>query len=93
MINQTQVAQRYGVSQQQISSDLDRLGEYVETNLGSRRELTTEAVFHRSIRGLLQNEEYRKAAQTVKDWNEWVDNHKELAELTAKVEKIEERQR
>lgn len=54
LINQTQEAERYGVSQQQISSDLDRLAEYAEENLGSRRELTTEAVYHRAIRGLLE---------------------------------------
>lgn len=70
LINQTQEAERYGVSQQQISKDLDRLAEYIDANLGKRRELITEAVYHRTIRGLLEEGEYRKAAQTVSDWNE-----------------------
>ena len=90
LINQTQEAERYGVSQQQISKDLDRLAEYVNASLGDRRELVTEAVYHRAIRGLLEEGEYRKAAQTVSDWNEWIDNHQELAELEARLERLEE---
>lgn len=92
MINQTEAADRYGVSQQQISKDLDRLAEYVDARLGDRRELVTEAVFHRAIQGLLEEGEYRKAAQTVSDWNEWIDNHQELAELQERLAAVEQSQ-
>jgi hypothetical protein len=67
MIHQGEAAERYGVSQQQISKDLDRIAEYVEANLGARHELTIDAVFQRSIQGLLEEGEYRKAARTAKD--------------------------
>ena len=90
LINQTQEAERYGVSQQQISKDLDRLAEYIDASLGDRRELVTEAVYHRAIQGLLEEGEYRKAARTVSDWNEWIDNHQNLAELEARLERLEE---
>ena len=59
MIHQGEAAERYGVSQQQISKDLDRIAEYVEANLGARHELTIDAVFQRSIEGLLEEGEYR----------------------------------
>lgn len=45
MIHQSEVAERYGVSQQQISTDLDRVAEYLEKNLGARHELMIDAVF------------------------------------------------
>lgn len=89
LINQTEEAERYGVCQQQISSDLDRLAEYVSDNLGSRRELVTEAVYQRSIQGLLEQEEYRKAAQTVREWNEWIDEHRKLDELEERIGQLE----
>lgn len=89
-LNQTQLADRYGVTQQQISKDLDRLGKHVTETLGDRRDLVTESVFHRSIDGLLEQEEYRKAAQTVKDWNEWLDQRKDLAEIEERMDRLEE---
>ena len=92
LVNQTQEAERYGVTQQQISKDLDRLAEYVDGTLGARRELITEAVFHRAIQGLLEEGEYRDAARTVKDWNEWIDDHRELQELQEQIEEIKARQ-
>ena len=92
LLNQTEQAERYGVSQQQISKDLDRLAEHILADLGERRDLITEAVFHRAIRGLIEEGEYRKAAQTVADWNEWVDERKDLLELQEQVKKLAEAQ-
>jgi len=46
----------------------------------------TESVFQRSIVALLEEGEYRKAAQTVKDWNEWLTERKELDELAEELE-------
>lgn len=60
------------MSQQQISKDLDRLADHVDETLGERRALISESVYHRAIQGLIENEEWRKAAQTVSEWNEWV---------------------
>jgi hypothetical protein len=86
MIHQGEAADRYGVSQQQISKDLDRIAEYVEANLGARHELSIDAVFQRSIQGLLENEEYRKAARTAKDYDEWVTARTDLAEIQEQLE-------
>lgn len=89
-INQSELAERYGVSQQQISKDLDRLSEYYTETLGDQRDLVTEAVFHRAIDGLLGDEEWRKAAQTVKDWNEWLRERKDLEEIEERLDKLEQ---
>jgi hypothetical protein len=86
MIHQGEAAERYGVSQQQISSDLDRIAEYVEENLGARHELTIDAVFQRSIQGLLKEGEYRKAARTAKDYDEWVTDRTDLEEIQEQLE-------
>ena len=92
MLNQADLARRYGTSRQNINNDFDVLAEHVEKNLGRRRELITEAVFQRAIRGLLDEGEYRKAASTVKDWNEWLTEYKDLQELEERVEAIAETQ-
>jgi len=89
MLNQTEQAERYGVSQQQISKDLDRLAEHIEASLGNHRDLVTESVYQRAIRGLLSEGEYRKAAMTVKDWNDWLVERKDLQELEARLERLE----
>jgi hypothetical protein len=89
MVNQTEMAERYGVSQQQISKDLDRLAEHINASLGARRDLITEAVIHRSIRGLLEEEEYRQAARTVLEWNDWLDDRQHLAELADRLTQLE----
>jgi hypothetical protein len=89
-LNQTELADRYDVSQQQISKDLDRLAEYASDTLGNRRDLVSEAVFQRAMEGLMQQEEYRKAARTVADWNEWLDHRVEIEELRERLERVED---
>jgi len=90
MIHQGEAAERYGVSQQQISKDLDRIAEFVGDNLGARHELTIDAVFQRSIQGLLEEGEYRKAARTAKDYDEWVVDRTDLEEIQEQLEFLKE---
>lgn len=72
-LNQSELADRYGVSQQQISKDMDRLGEHVRATVGTdRRALVVDSVIQRSIRGMLDEGEYRQAAKTAMEWDEWV---------------------
>jgi hypothetical protein len=86
LLHQGQMAERFGVSQPMISKDLDRIAEYVSENLGARHDLGIEAVFKRSIRGLLEDEEYRKAARTAKEYDEWVTERTDLEELREELE-------
>lgn len=91
-LNQSELAERYEVSQQQISKDFDRLADHVDEHLGNDRALVSEAVFQRAIRGLIEDEEWRKAAQTAKDWNEWVAEYQDLQEIHERITRIEEAQ-
>ena len=54
LINQTEMADRYDVDQSTVSRDLDAIASHVDETLGKRRDLTTQAVYRRSITGLLE---------------------------------------
>lgn len=74
-LNQTELAESYGVSQQQISKDMEKIGNDIRGSLDKdRRALAVDSVIRRSIRGLLDNGEYMDAAQLALDWDEWVSD-------------------
>jgi len=91
MIHQGEAAERYGVSQGQISKDLSRLAESVREHIvdRDRRAFTVDSVVRRSIQGLLEDDEYRKAAQTAMEWDEWLTEFHDLEVLTERVEALE----
>lgn len=73
-LNQSELAEKYDVSQQQISKDFKRIGKSIRQSLDvDRRALHVDSVVQRSIRGLLDNGEFYKAAQLALEWDEWVD--------------------
>lgn len=81
-LNQTELAERYGVSQQQISKDLDRLGEHVRATVDlDRRALVVDSVIQRAIRGLLDEGKYRQAAKTALEWDEWAGGGDEADDM------------
>lgn len=90
-INQTEVADRYGVSQQQISKDLDRIGESVRERIldRDRRTLATDAVLRRAVQGLLNEGEYRKAAKTELDRAEWIREEHETEAFARRLDQLE----
>jgi hypothetical protein len=74
-VNQTELAERYGVSQQQISKDFKRIGQSIRESLDDdRRALSVHAVVQRSIRGLLDEGDFYKAGQLAIEWDEWVSD-------------------
>jgi hypothetical protein len=74
-VNQTELAEKYGVSQQQISKDLGRIGQSIRESLDDdRRALRVDSVVQRSIRGLLDEGDYYKAGQLAIEWDEWVSD-------------------
>jgi len=89
-LHQGQLAERYGVSQQQISKDIDRLGEYIHEQLSDRdrRALIVNTAVTRAIRGLLKEEEWRKAARTAIEYDEWATQFHDLDELAEEVERL-----
>lgn len=90
-LNQSEVAERFGVSQQQVSRDLDRLGEYVKEELPARSHLVTDSVVQRSLRGLVANEEWNKAGKMAMQWHEFVEERTKLEQLEERLSRLEER--
>ena len=93
-INQTEMADRFGVTQQQISKDIQRLGEYVHGKVldRNRRALVVQSVTNRAIRGLLDNGDYRKAAKTAMEYDEWATEFIDLSEMAAEIENLKQQQ-
>lgn len=90
MVNQTELAERYGVSQPTIHRDIKALGEDVSGQVDELHDLEVESVFRRSIRGLLNQGEWRKAARTASDYAEWMNDRTEIAELREEVDMLKE---
>lgn len=93
MINQVEAAERYGVSQQQISKDLDRLASSVREHLvdRDRRAFNVETTVRRAIRGLLEEGEYRKAAKTAMDLDSWITEFHDLRKMEDEIEELKEK--
>lgn len=89
-INQSELADRYGCTQQNISKDMAALAEYVDETLGDRRKLTTQTTVERAIEGLLDEEEWRQAAKTALEYDDWIRENAELEELTERLAQLEE---
>jgi len=91
MVHQGELADRYGVSQQQISKDLDRIAESVRTHITDpdNRAFAIDSILRRSIRGLLDEDEYRKAAQTALEYDDWIREQYETEELRQRIEALE----
>ena len=93
-LNQTELAEQYGVSQQQISKDFDRLAKHVRARFDDRdrRGFVVDSVVNRAIRGLLEEGEYRKAAKTAIELDEWKTDFADLTRLHEKVSELEKQQ-
>jgi transcriptional antiterminator len=93
-INQTKMADRFGVTQQQISKDIKRIGEYIHGRVldRNRRAMIVQSVSQRAIRGLLEDGDYRKAAKTAMEYDEWATEFIELSEMAAEIEQLKHQQ-
>lgn len=94
-LNQTELAEHFGVSQQQISKDLDRLAGYVRDRLEDRnhRALLVDSVVQKAIREMMSEGEYRAAAKTALEFDEFASNFADLEELAERVAELENSQR
>lgn len=89
-LNQAELADRYGVSQQQISKDLDRLDEYIRERISSRRDLTIKSILERSMKGLLDEGEYYKAAKVAESYDEYLDRRIDTLEFRRRIGRMED---
>lgn len=73
-VNQTEIATRYDVSQQQISEDMKVLSEYVAEHVGAQHRFIMQSVFQGSMLELIESGESFKAAKVARWWAEWLDD-------------------
>ena len=86
-INQTRLAERYDVSQGQISQDVDRLRSFIVENIDSDTvDSITETVYQKSVQELMSNGEYKDAVKAVESWNDWLMDRGKVAKEPDKHE-------
>lgn len=72
-ISQTRLADRYEVSQGQISQDITRLKTYINETVDTDTvDAITETVYQKSIKELIEKDEHYKAVKAVESWNNWL---------------------
>jgi len=89
-LNQTELADRYDVSQQQISKDLDRLDEYVRGRLGRRRDLEIGSVLKRCMTGALEEGNWNDARKAATAYDEYLDRRIDTLEFRRRIAALEE---
>lgn len=89
-LNQAELAERYGVSQQQISKDLDRLDEHVRERIASRRDLEIGSVLKRCMTGALEEDDYDTARRAAEAYDEYLDRRIDTLEFRRKIERLEQ---
>jgi|GEM_PF-3282419 len=93
LMNYAAYGRRYDVSREQIRKDVERLGEYVnEAADEDAATLEGEAFLWRCARELLEQGDYRDAARTYLDLEEW-RRQDDLEDLMARVEALEQNRR
>jgi Arc/MetJ-type ribon-helix-helix transcriptional regulator len=70
--SQAELGHRYAVDQSQISHDIQAIREYETDRSGDGADANTEFVIRRSVRGLLEDEDWREAACTQLDYYDWL---------------------
>lgn len=85
-LNTTNLANRYGVTRRQIYLDYDRLGEFIEANLGKRAQLRTQALYEKVMDEMIESGDFRGAWRTTMEWNEWLENRGALERTPDKLE-------
>ena len=74
-INQSELAEDYGVDRSTLCRDMKRIRESVDDALGDDAKLTARAVFERVLEDLQDADDWRAsraAFETVMDWQEWL---------------------
>jgi len=89
-LHQAELADRYDVSQQQISKDLDRLDEFIRARLAGRRDLEIASVLKRCMTGALEEEDYNTARKAAESYDEYLDRRIDTLEFRKRLDRLEE---
>jgi DNA-binding transcriptional MocR family regulator len=94
MLSQRALAQEFDVSDSQISRDMDRISEHIRTRLRDRshRAVVVDTVVQRCVQELMSDGEFRAAAKTILEWEEFASSFSDLEELHDRVAQLEAEQ-
>lgn len=73
LLNKTELAAEFDVTRQTIYRDLDAIAEYVEATMAKNHASETVQVFQRCVQELLDEGEYKKAADVQSQFGEWLE--------------------
>ncbi len=92
LISRRGEADRFDVSHQQISKDIKAIAEHVveRGHDRQRRALECQTVVRKSIRGLLEAEEWEKAARLQLDYEGWLVEFYDQEALHARLDALED---
>lgn len=74
LINQTRLAEYYGVDQSTISRDMATIRDAVEEELAGDAQFLTRIVYKRAIREMVEQEAWMEATELLDRWNEFLFN-------------------
>lgn len=71
---QTELGEMFGVSQRQISTDIQRIREYEAEHVGENADTDTELVCRKAVMGLLEQGRFREAGELQLDYYDWLQS-------------------
>jgi hypothetical protein len=78
LLNKTELASQFGVTRTQIYHDLDAIAEYIDENMDDRHEAEAVQVFQAAVKELLNEGEWKKAADVQAQFSEWLERRGQL---------------
>jgi DNA-binding transcriptional ArsR family regulator len=89
-LNQNELAERYGVDQSTISRDLDRLDEYVRSQVGRRHDLEIASTLKKCMTGALAEGDYNTARKAAKTYDEYIQRRIDVLEFRRRISALED---
>lgn len=72
--NKAQLGRRYGVSDQQIHDDFDRLKDWYQDRIGNDAKTSSDLAYRRIVQEHMDNGDYEKARRALDSWNGWLQD-------------------
>lgn len=73
LINKSQVARMFDVTRDTIYNDMDHVAQFVDENMGRHHGAESTATFKAAVRELLNEGEYKDAAQVQNMLSDWLE--------------------
>lgn len=87
-LRQKDLAEQFDVSESTITRDIDAIGDHVGETIGDRRTITTASVVDKCICKLMDEGEWRDAAELQLKLDEWVTRETTLSEMQEQLNEL-----